>query len=172
MDTLFAPWRLRYVSSHDRAGSGECIFCAAYRSQDDRNALTLARWERTFALLNRYPYTSGHAMVAPIEHRASPLDVDAATLAEMMRGAQLLMRALQEVYAPHGFNLGINVGEAGGAGIEEHLHLHVVPRWHGDTNFMTVTGGVRVIPESLEAAHEKLVAALQRVERGTGGEDG
>ncbi len=172
MDTLFAPWRLRYVSSHDRAGSGECIFCAAYASRDDRSTLTLARWERTFALLNRYPYTSGHAMVAPIEHLASPLEVDSETLAEMMQGAQLLMRALKEVYAPHGFNLGINVGEAGGAGIEEHLHLHVVPRWHGDTNFMTVTGSVRVIPESLEAAHEKVGAALRRVERRRGGEDG
>lgn len=172
METLFAPWRLRYVSSQDRGGAQECIFCAAYRSEDDRETLTLARWKHTFALLNRYPYTSGHAMVAPIEHRSSPLDVDAETLAEMMRGAQLLMRALIEVYAPHGFNLGINVGEAGGAGIEEHLHLHVLPRWRGDTNFMTTTGGVRVIPESLESAHEKLKAALRRLEDRSGGEDG
>lgn len=107
-------------------------------------------------------------MIAPIEHHATPLDVDEETLSEMMQGARLMMRALEIVYQPHGFNLGINVGEASGAGIEEHLHLHVVPRWRGDTNFMTGTGDVRVIPESLEAAHEKLKGALTRVieERG------
>ncbi len=108
-------------------------------------------------------------MIAPIAHHATPLDVDEQTLCEMMQGARLMMRALEIVYRPHGFNLGINVGEAGGAGIEEHLHLHVVPRWRGDTNFMTGTGGVRVIPESLESAHEKLKEVMMRVieERGT-----
>ena len=163
MDVLFAPWRLRYVSGGEGSGGGACIFCEAYRSGDDRRSLTLWRWERTFALLNRYPYTSGHAMIAPVAHRGSPLELDEATLGELMIRARTVMRAIERVYRPDGFNIGINVGEAGGAGIRDHVHLHVVPRWRGDTNFVTVTGEVRVVPESLEAAHEKLVRAIGEV---------
>ena len=170
MQVLFAPWRLRYVSGETGGGGGGCVFCQAYRSEDDAASLTLWRWERTFALLNRYPYTSGHVMIAPVAHRATPLEIDDATLAEMMRGARTVMRALQTVYRPDGFNVGINVGEAAGAGIRDHLHMHIVPRWRGDTNFTTVTGDLRVVPESLESAWEKLNEAMTRLAAGGDGE--
>jgi len=170
VQVLFAPWRLRYVSGETGGGGGGCIFCEAFRSEDDRATLTLWRWKRTFALLNRYPYTSGHVMIAPVEHQGTPFDVDDATFGEMMQRARTVMRALDLVYRPDGYNVGLNVGEAGGAGIREHLHLHVVPRWRGDTNFTTTTGELRVVPESLESAWEKLHDAL--MDPAEGGRDG
>ncbi|MFI5143173.1 MAG: HIT family protein, partial [Thermoanaerobaculales bacterium] len=112
-------------------------------------------------LLNRYPYTSGHTMVAPREHVGDLTQLDDATLAEMMRLAQRVMQALQRLYAPHGFNLGFNLGEAAGAGIADHLHLHVVPRWRGDTSFITVNANVRVLPEDLAETRAKLRQALE-----------
>lgn len=164
VEILFAPWRLEYVSTVDQRDRGECIFCDAFESDDDRATLTLRRDERSFALLNRYPYTTGHAMVAPIQHRSELFEVDEATLMEMMRTAQDLMAALREIYNPHGFNVGFNVGEAAGAGIEEHLHLHVVPRWRGDNNMMTVIGGTRVVPEDLDRTLERMKTALSELE--------
>ena len=127
VEILFAPWRLEYVSKADDRDRSECIFCDAFASQDDSATLTVRRDSRSFALLNLYPYTTGHSMVAPIQHCSELTDVDEETLTEMMRTAQDLMAAMREVYRPHGFNVGFNVGEAAGAGIEEHLHLHVVP---------------------------------------------
>lgn len=153
---MFAPWRLEYVSNAaERRGPG-CVFCAAYRSQDDRESHTLWRRERSFALLNRYPYTSGHSMVAPIEHERDLDVLDDETVLEMMRAARDLMRILRQVYRPHGFNVGFNVGEAAGAGIEQHLHLHVVPRWRADTNLMGVVAGTRVIPEDLGRTWDRI----------------
>jgi ATP adenylyltransferase len=153
-------WRLEYVSTVDDRDRSQCIFCAAFASQDDRATLTLRRDRRSFALLNLYPYTTGHAIVAPIHHGSELLEGDTETLTEMMQSAQDLMAAMREVYNPHGFNLGFNIGEAAGAGIEEHLHLHVVPRWRGDNNMMTVVGGTRVIPEDLDRTFERMTAAL------------
>jgi len=164
MKALFAPWRLEYVSSADRKADGQCIFCRAWESSDDRETLTLWRGERCFAMLNRYPYTSGHVMVAPIAHVADLDDLDPATLAEMMAAARALSRALKSVYAPHAFNLGMNIGEAAGAGIKEHLHLHVVPRWMADTNFISVVGETRVIPEDLGVTWDKISRALETVD--------
>ncbi|HHQ48568.1 MAG TPA: HIT domain-containing protein [Acidobacteria bacterium] len=164
MRALFAPWRLEYVSSAGRAAEGDCIFCRAWESSNDRETLTLWRGERCFALLNRYPYTSGHAMVAPVAHVADLDDLEPGVLAEMMEAARALTRALKIVYAPHAFNLGMNVGEAAGAGIKEHLHLHVVPRWMADTNFISVVGDVRVIPENLGVTWEKVVRALATID--------
>jgi len=161
VETLFAPWRLEYVSTADERDRSECIFCDAFASADDRATLTLRRGQRSFSLLNLYPYTTGHAMVAPIQHCSDLSDVDEDTLTEMMRSAQDLMAAMRELYHPHGFNVGFNVGEAAGAGIEEHLHLHVVPRWRGDNNMMTVVGGTRVIPEDLPRTFERMTAALK-----------
>lgn len=123
--------------------------------------MTLARAERAFALLNLFPYTSGHTMVAPVAHIADFSQLDEATLAEMMKLAQRVVRAIQQVYRPHGFNLGFNLGEAAGAGIADHLHLHVVPRWRGDTNFMTATADTRVLPEDLGETCAKLRGALE-----------
>lgn len=153
---LFAPWRFEYVSRAD--SSSDCIFCAAAAGEE--GYLTLVREGPVFALLNLYPYTSGHSMVAPVGHVSDLAQVDEATLAAMMRLASRVTEALRTVYSPHAFNLGMNLGETAGAGIPEHLHLHIVPRWRGDTNFMSVTGGVRVIPEDLRVTREKLVAAL------------
>ena len=127
--------------------------------------LTLARGERTFALLNRFPYTSGHTMVAPVAHVADLCELDAATLADLMGLVQRVVRAVRQVYQPHGFNVGFNLGEAAGAGIADHLHLHVVPRWRGDTNFMAVTADVRVLPEDLSVTRAK----LRRAPEVTGG---
>lgn len=149
---LFAPWRFQYVAQ-EQTGE-QCIFCAAVGG--GRDTLTLHTGRRAFALLNRYPYTSGHVMVAPTQHLAEFTELDDGTMREMMRLAQRVARALKVVYHPHGMNLGFNLGEAAGAGIVEHLHLHIVPRWRGDTSFMTTVGGVRVIPEELEQTWEKL----------------
>lgn len=154
---LFAPWRFTYVSNTEPAPG--CIFCAA--GGGGAETLTLLRGEKAFVLLNRYPYTSGHTMVAPLAHVAdfSALEEDA--LAEIMRLARRVVAALTKAYQPHGFNIGFNLGEAAGAGIAEHLHLHVVPRWRGDTNFMTVSGSTRVIPEDLETTWRKVHEALE-----------
>lgn len=160
METLFAPWRFEYVTSVDQRDREACIFCRALSSQRDRDTLTLLRRSRCFALLNLYPYTSGHCMVAPNVHVSDLEQLDEATLAEIMVTARSLLRALRVAYAPHGFNVGFNVGAAAGAGIEEHLHLHVVPRWRGDTNIMGVIGGTRVIPEDLGTTFDKLQAAI------------
>lgn len=165
---LFAPWRLEYVSKVDDRDRNSCVFCDAYASQDDRATLTLRRNSRSFALLNLYPYTTGHAMVAPIDHCDELFQIDETTLTEMMRTTQDLIAAMRELYSPHGFNVGFNVGEAAGAGIEEHLHLHVVPRWRGDNNMMTVVGGTRVVPEDLGRTFERMRDALARV--GGGGQ--
>jgi ATP adenylyltransferase len=161
-ETLFAPWRLEYVSKADDRDRTLCVFCDALASQDDQATLTLRRDSRSFALLNLYPYTTGHAMVAPNNHCSELFEVDEATLTEMMRTAQDLMAAMRELYNPHGFNVGFNVGEAGGAGIEEHLHLHVVPRWRGDNNMMAVIGNTRVVPEDLRRTFMRMRDALVR----------
>lgn len=157
MQHLFAPWRFAYVSSAD--SPGECIFCSAARSEGDR--LVVVRGERAYALLNRYPYTSGHTMVAPYAHVADLGELDPATLTEIMTLTQKVVAALQSVYRPHGFNLGFNLGEAAGAGIADHLHMHIVPRWRGDTNFMTVNADVRVVPEELDETCTKLRKVME-----------
>ncbi len=157
MEHLFAPWRFAYVSQS--SPDTGCIFCAAANGGEE--TLTVFRGARVFALLNRYPYTSGHAMVAPYEHVGDLSRLDAGTVAELMTVGQRLVEALRRVYHPQGFNLGLNLGEAAGAGIEEHLHLHVVPRWRGDTNFMTVNADVRVIPEDLAATWAKVSREME-----------
>jgi ATP adenylyltransferase len=153
---IFAPWRLAYVSHTDLTGA--CVLCEAARGGAE--TLTLATDGRAFALLNRYPYTSGHTMVAPLAHVGEFSELDAATLADLMRLAQRVVRAIEATYHPHGFNVGFNLGEAAGAGIADHLHLHVVPRWRGDTSFITVNADLRVVPEDLGETCAKLRRAL------------
>ncbi len=160
METLFAPWRFEYVTTVDRRSHDQCIFCRALAADRDRDTLTLLRRSRCFALLNLYPYTSGHCMVAPNVHASDLEELDDATLAEIMLTTRSLLKALRTAYAPHGFNVGFNVGAAAGAGLEEHLHLHVVPRWRGDTNMMEVIGDTRVIPEDLGTTFDKVRAAI------------
>ena len=160
VETLFAPWRFEYVTTVDQRDRANCVFCRARDSDDDRKTLTLLRRPRTFALLNLYPYTSGHCMVAPNVHVQNLDDLDDATLAELMMVGRQLMGVVRRLYKPQGFNVGFNVGQAAGAGIEEHLHLHIVPRWFGDTNMMGVIGRTRVIPEDLSVAFDRFRSIL------------
>ena len=148
---LWAPWRMEYIEGPK---DDECIFCA-------RRDYVVAEGERCFVMLNAYPYTNGHVMVSPYEHVPSLEQLDDATLLELMTLVRRSLGAIRGAYGPEGFNIGVNQGKVAGAGIEEHVHVHVVPRWGGDTNFMPVTGGVRVLPQSLEESHSKLAAEFE-----------
>ncbi|HUJ30664.1 MAG TPA: HIT domain-containing protein [Candidatus Acidoferrum sp.] len=158
MDYLWTPWRYQYIADVKKDDS--CIFCDAITANDDRKMLVVLRGEKNYIILNRYPYTSGHVMVAPYAHIADLRPADSATLSEMMQLAQRVQIALGKAYRPEGYNLGMNLGRAAGAGVTGHLHLHILPRWSGDSNFMTVVGETRVEPEDLETTYEKLRSAL------------
>ena len=158
MDYLWTPWRFQYVTNTGDAN--ECVFCAAAKSGDDRAALIVHRGAHNFVILNRFPYTSGHVMVVPYEHVPTLEDLPDETLVEMIRLARTVERHLRAVYKPDGLNLGINIGRSAGAGIAGHLHLHALPRWTGDTNFMTAVGETRVLPEDLPVTWEKLRKAF------------
>jgi ATP adenylyltransferase len=154
MDNLWTPWRYQYIKSVDDQPG--CIFCQALEADDDEATLILHRAQRNFVVLNRYPYTNGHLMVAPIAHGGELEKVPADTLAEMMQLAQQAQKAMKEIYEPDGFNLGMNLGRAAGAGVEGHVHLHVLPRWVGDTPFITTTGETRTHPEELTTTFKNL----------------
>lgn len=158
MDYIFTPWRYQYIA--EAAKKEGCIFCAMLGEKDEAKTLIVLRGAKNFIVLNRYPYTAGHAMVVPYAHVAELSAVDAETLSEMMLLAQRVQRALAVAYKPEGYNLGMNLGRSAGAGVADHLHLHVLPRWNGDTNFMTTTGETRHIPEDLALTFEKLRKAL------------
>jgi ATP adenylyltransferase len=158
MDYLWTPWRYRYIA--DEKKNEACVFCDAVAANDDAATLIVLRAEKNFIILNRYPYTSGHVMVVPYLHVADLPSAQSATLAEMMRLAQRVQVALEKTYRPQGYNVGMNLGRAAGAGIIGHLHLHVLPRWAGDANFMTVVGETRVEPEELSTTYERLREAL------------
>ncbi len=160
---IWAPWRLEYVKDASKDNEDECIFCAKQgedASQDAEN-LIVHRGERCFVILNKFPYTNGHLMVAPYEHVASLPALDAETVAEMMALAQQAMTVLEATYSPHGYNVGFNQGRVAGAGVEHHIHMHVVPRWGGDTNFMPVLADTRVMPQTLEQSYEALAGAFE-----------
>jgi ATP adenylyltransferase len=154
MDRLWSPWRYRYVSS--ASPTDDCIFCAKIAESDDQKNLILLRAERCFVVLNLYPYTTGHLMVVPYAHVATLDETEPRTLDEMIRLAQRAESALRKVYQPTGFNIGLNIGQSAGAGVAGHIHMHVLPRWPGDSNFMTIIGETRVLPEDLETTYEKL----------------
>jgi ATP adenylyltransferase len=184
MDRLWSPWRYRYVS-HAADDSGVCIFCdkataapesggelrldGAGNGARDKENLILWRGRHTYALLNLYPYTTGHLMVTPYAHMAELSAVPAETLAEMMALAQHAERILKQVYRCDGLNVGMNLGRAAGAGIAAHIHLHVLPRWFADANFMTTIGESRVIPEDLETTWGKLQPLFQDMSRDSDG---
>ncbi len=149
MQRLWAPWRLNYIKTY-RKNMSECVFCDALEQEDSAENLIIFRGEHSFVILNRFPYTSGHLMVLPNVHTDRLEKVDAETRAEMMELINQGTQVLSQIYAPEGFNLGANLGAAAGAGIEQHVHMHIVPRWVGDTNFMSVVGETRVLPESVE----------------------
>lgn len=158
MDYLWTPWRYRYIA--DAARDTGCIFCDAVAANDDVKSQIVFRGDTCFVILNRFPYTSGHVMVVPYAHVADLAAADPEMLSEMMRISQRVQVALQQTYHPDGFNLGMNLGRAAGAGVTGHLHMHVLPRWSGDANFMTVVGETRVEPEDLTTTYEKLRKAL------------
>ena len=158
MDYLWSPWRYSYVST--ASGQGPCLFCRVASEDNDARNYVVLRAERSFILLNRYPYTTGHLMIAPYAHVAMLEEADAQTLEEIMRLAQRAEKALRAVYRPSGLNLGFNLGESAGAGVAGHIHMHALPRWVGDTSFITAIGETRVLPEALETTYEKLREAL------------
>jgi ATP adenylyltransferase len=161
LDRLFTPWRLSYVTQSGLPTSA-CIFCDALTRIDDQ-PLVVHRGQRAYVILNKYPYNNGHVMVVPHRHAGRLSDFGAEELAEMMTLAQAVERALGGLYHPHGFNMGVNVGTAAGAGVLDHLHLHIVPRWLGDTNFMSVFGDTRVLPEDLTTTAARVREALRAV---------
>jgi ATP adenylyltransferase len=152
MDYLWSPWRLPYVTgTREHLG---CVFCAAVTGEDA--SLVVFRGATCFVILNKYPYNNGHLLIVPNRHISLPSDATSDELAEMMTLARDSQLVLTEAYNPHGMNMGINLGKPAGAGILDHLHMHVVPRWNGDTNYMTVVGQTRVLPEELFVTAEKL----------------
>ena len=150
---LWAPWRLDYIKG---SKPDECIFCSKPAAGDDRAAHIVARGESCFVMLNAYPYNNGHLMVSPFRHVASIEELEDAVLLELLQLTTRSIRALRDAYAPEGFNIGVNQGKVAGAGFDDHIHLHVVPRWGGDTNFMPVIGGTRVLPQSLQDSYDAL----------------
>ncbi len=160
MQHLWSPWRSDYIN-RALAPSG-CVFCELASGQlDDAATFVLLRAEFNFVVLNRYPYTSGHVMVVPNEHIATLEAAGEEVAAEMFRLTRLAEKNLRALYKPGGINLGMNIGESAGAGVADHIHMHVLPRWTGDVNFMTSVGGTRVLPEDLQKSYEKLKPAFQ-----------
>jgi ATP adenylyltransferase len=153
---IWAPWRLEYIKSAD--DDSGCVFCRAIEG-DDEERLVVHRGSRAIALLNKYPYASGHFMVAPTRHVGEYGDLDEEEVLELHRFASAGMGALADLYAPQGYNVGWNLGRIAGAGVVDHVHVHVVPRWAGDTNFMPVLGDVKVLPEHLQETRRKLADA-------------
>jgi ATP adenylyltransferase len=157
MKRLWAPWRMKFVQSHDP--DKRCVFCRVQVQTIDAENLIVFRGQSAFVILNRYPYTSGHLLIVANLHRPSLEDLDKETRSEMMELSARGMGILRKVYRPEAFNFGANIGEAAGAGIAGHVHLHIVPRWHGDTNFMSALGETRVLPEELAETYCRICAA-------------
>ena len=161
MDYLWTPWRYQYLERATQGKQPGCIFCDALKRNRDEETLIVYRATKSFVILNRFPYTSGHVMVVPYAHVAELHLCDPGALQEMMELAQRLEAVYREEYKPDGMNLGMNLGKAAGAGVAGHLHLHMLPRWIGDSNFMTVTGETRVHPEDLRTTFDRLRKALR-----------
>jgi len=155
MKHIWAPWRIKFIEDN-RNKMKNCVFCELPKQNQDAKNLIVARSKNAFVILNKYPYNSGHLMIIPFQHTNELSELNSETLLEMQNLLSVSMNILKHVMKPHGFNIGMNLGEAGGAGIKEHLHYHIVPRWNGDTNFMPVFGEIKVLPESLEDTFQKL----------------
>jgi ATP adenylyltransferase len=160
MDYLWTPWRYQYMEQVTAGQQPDCVFCDALARNDDENTLIAYRGAKTFVILNRFPYTSGHVMIVPYAHGGDFATVAPRTLAEMMSITQRVQAALATVYKPQGFNLGMNLGHCAGAGITDHVHMHLLPRWIGDANFMSTIAETRMEPEDLDTTYKKLREAL------------
>jgi ATP adenylyltransferase len=158
MERLWSPWRMKYILG--KKGEG-CIFCDKIAENDDKGNYILHRGERCYVILNLYPYNNGHLMVSPYRHVPSVEQLEEDELTEMMLLVNRSLKALRRAMRPDGFNIGVNIGKAAGAGIEEHVHIHVVPRWEADTNFMPIFSNTRVIPELLDETYRKLKSAWE-----------
>ena len=161
MDVLWSPWRYDYLTGSGPAESGGCVFCDILNdSASDEEKFIIKRAEFNFVILNIYPYGTGHLMIVPFAHIRDLDKADKNTTDEMMDLTKSAQVALGEIYQPEGFNIGMNLGKAGGAGVADHFHMHVLPRWFGDVNFMTAIGQTRTVPESLKTTYEKLKGKL------------
>jgi ATP adenylyltransferase len=165
MEILFTPWRYSYLTSPKSETLPGCIFCNAARSEGLRETQTLFRNADALVMLNRYPYTNGHLMVAPVAHDALLFDSRDDSLRALIRLTAEAQRILSDVYHPEGFNVGMNFGQVAGAGVADHYHMHIVPRWGGDSNFMTVTARTRLVPEDLEVTYERLLPHFQQIRK-------
>ena len=163
MEILFAPWRMSYVSSVSSEKPRECIFCSKPRENRDRENYIVYRGATCFVMLNAYPYNTGHLLIAPYAHKPSLTDLSDEELLDLMKCTTLSLRALKEALKPDGFNIGLNLGRVAGAGIEDHVHVHVVPRWAGDTNFMPIVAKTKVLPEMLEDTYSRLREAFTKI---------
>ena len=165
MDYIWTPWRYQYMKEAASGNQPKCIFCDAVARNNDAETLIVHRGEKAFVILNRFPYTSGHVMIVPYAHVAELNLCEAGTLNEMMQLSQRVETALRANYKPDGMNLGMNLGRAAGAGVVGHLHLHALPRWIGDSNFMTVTARTRLVPEDLDVTFDKLQPHFKKVRK-------
>ena len=161
MDRLYTPWRMKYVSSVKQDAHG-CVFCASFEAEKtcDRDNFVVYRGPATFTVMNIYPYNTGHLMILPQQHVATLTEVPLQAQVEMITLASYFTELLTRLMNPDGFNIGINIGKASGAGIVDHIHTHIVPRWAGDSNFMTIVGNTRIPPESVEDTYDKILAEL------------
>jgi ATP adenylyltransferase len=156
MEIKFTPWRMAYISSSDKPASDECVLCTRGHEAPAVDNLVLYRGTSCYTLMNLYPYNTGHLMIVPYHHTADLAGLDAATAGELFDLTRRSVTAITAAMAPHGFNIGMNLGSTAGAGIDEHLHMHIVPRWNGDANFMPIVGGTKLIPEALDQTYAKL----------------
>jgi len=157
-EILWAPWRMEYIAGQKEKG---CIFCNRFTQADDQGNLILARGRRSFVIMNKYPYNNGHLMVAPIRHTGDFGSLERNEIEEVFGFVQAFIDVFHRTMNPHGFNIGLNLGKTAGAGVEDHLHVHVVPRWDGDTNFMPVIGEVKVISDHIQSTYDKLLDAYR-----------
>jgi len=158
MKVLWAPWRMAYIARDREQG---CLLCSKLKERDDRGNLILYRRSQSFVILNRFPYTSGHLMVVPNRHVASLDELNEGEMVELMALLKQSMLILKRALKPDGFNVGMNIGKVAGAGIDDHIHFHIVPRWNGDTNFMPVLVETKVMPEYLEKTYDKLISFVE-----------
>ncbi|MCK5655560.1 MAG: HIT domain-containing protein [Candidatus Aureabacteria bacterium] len=168
MDNLWAPWRMKYIENILTDRKGKCIFCAKPEENNDKANMIITRGKKCFVIMNLYPYNNGHLMIAPYAHVPNLTSLDNETILEILKMLQKCEQALRSSFHPDGFNVGVNIGRAAGAGIDQHIHFHVVPRWNGDTNFMPVLDNTKVIVQSLEDTYNTLKPLFEKQTKSLG----